>query len=206
VIDGLDTRTNVFATIADDRAIFLDVERDRYFKLSRAQTAVLRDGGSPGRDALIARLAAGGLATKPLEPLGQKSSGSPPSRVSAPVHAMTSLNVFGACSWANHALRAWEFSRVVDWAHLAKHEASGAASQTLITRFLSRRPFYPRDYNCLFDALALVRFLRARQIVCDWVFGVRGAPFAAHCWVTIEGVPINDERDFVARYSTMLVA
>jgi len=36
------------------------------------------------------------------------------------------------------------------------------------------------------------------------VFGVRGAPFAAHCWVEIEGVPVNDDPDFVAPYVPIL--
>jgi hypothetical protein len=66
--------------------------------------------------------------------------------------------------------------------------------------FKTLRPWYPRDFLCLFDSLALLEFLAAEEIFADWVFGVRAEPFEAHCWVQREQVALNDSIERVSTF------
>lgn len=202
MIERLVLARDVHAALADDRLVFLDVGRDRYFKLGRAQTKLLGEGTSERRDRLVDQLVQKGLAAS------SASDVSVPAPEGSLAHLSRArsdgvVDVVGACHWAARALRTRSLREILAWARLARAPA-GNVRRTLVSRFLALRPLYPRDYNCLFDSLALSRFLRARCASGDWVFGVRGAPFAAHCWVEIEGVPVNDDPDFVAPYVPIL--
>lgn len=77
-------------------------------------------------------------------------------------------------------------------AHLGK-DALDLSTATLIhSRFAAARIWIPAAYVCLFDSLALMRFLLARGVRADLVFGVRSRPFAAHCWVEVDGIILDD--------------
>ena len=75
----------------------------------------------------------------------------------------------------------------------------------IVRSFLRIRPLYPRDYQCFFDALALRHYLARRGIAASWVFGVRGAPFAAHCWLEFGGAVLNEEPDLVRAYQPIMI-
>jgi len=75
-----------------------------------------------------------------------------------------------------------------------------ADAQHLIGVFEAFRPWFPRRRVCLFDALALFRFMVMRGLSPDLVFGVRTAPFAAHCWVEWEGRLAGDSSDHCASF------
>lgn len=74
----------------------------------------------------------------------------------------------------------------------------------LTARFRSIRPWYPRDYLCLFDSLALTQFLLSHAIRALWVFGVREDPFAAHCWVQYGNVILNEYLDRTLLYTPIM--
>ena len=192
---------DVHAALADDRVVFLDVGRDRYFKLGKAQTKLLAEVTSERRDRLVDQLVQKGLAATSVTDVAvsREDSFAPLSRP----RGDGVVDVVGACHWAARTLRTRSLREILAWARRARAPADNVR-RTLVSRFLALRPLYPRDYNCLFDSLALSRFLRERCASGDWVFGVRGAPFAAHCWVEIEGVPVNDDPDFVAPYVPIL--
>ncbi|MDX2275621.1 MAG: lasso peptide biosynthesis B2 protein [Hyphomonadaceae bacterium] len=76
-----------------------------------------------------------------------------------------------------------------------------ADTQHLIGVFESFRPWFPRRRVCLFDALALFRFMVMRGLRPDLVFGVRTAPFAAHCWVEWQGWLAGDSSDHCASFT-----
>lgn len=66
-------------------------------------------------------------------------------------------------------------------------------------------PFlFTRHESCLFRSLLLVRYLNVFGIPADWEFGVRLAPFCAHCWVEHEGIVLNDHQDTVLSYTKIL--
>ena len=77
-------------------------------------------------------------------------------------------------------------------------------ARELVDRFNTMRPFYPRPYLCLFDALALVEFLSRYGVYPTWVYGVKAEPFSAHCWVQEENFAFNEAVETVRDYSPIM--
>ncbi len=78
-------------------------------------------------------------------------------------------------------------------------------AQALVRRFVHLRPwFYSARGACLLDSLALLTFLAEYGLHPHWVFGVRTAPFHAHCWVQDGEVLFNDAPDRVRQYAPIL--
>jgi hypothetical protein len=59
--------------------------------------------------------------------------------------------------------------------------------------------FTSRD-KCLFDSIALLQFLSFYNVFPTWVFGVRHAPFIAHCWLQLDDAVLNDTPEHVSNY------
>ena len=78
------------------------------------------------------------------------------------------------------------------------------AAVTLAQCFHELRPWFPRNYLCLFDSLALTLFLIRRDIHVRWIFGVREDPFAAHCWVQYGDVVLNEHLDRSRLYTPVM--
>jgi hypothetical protein len=70
--------------------------------------------------------------------------------------------------------------------------------------FLNYRPMFPWNYRCIFDSLALIRFLSRFNVHPDWVFGVRDDPFNAHCWVQAGTQVLNDDLEHVRNYTPIM--
>ncbi|MHB1542302.1 MAG: lasso peptide biosynthesis B2 protein [Steroidobacteraceae bacterium] len=102
----------------------------------------------------------------------------------------TVLGRVGARGAARGACRgAWDWDRA--------HE--------LVMRFVHLRPlFYTAREACLLDSLTLLNFLALHDVYPQWVFGVRTAPFHAHCWVQQEDVLYNDMPERVRQYTPIL--
>jgi len=189
---------------ADGRVIALDVEADRYVRLTRALSKPVGDAlAAPALAGPVAALASSGLLKAPASvSRNLYASYLGPGRLRADSIA----GVLGACAWAARKLRTLRFAEVLGAVKLPSCSARPKAAMDEIVRsFLRIRPLYPRDYQCLFDALALRHFLARRGIAASWVFGVRGAPFAAHCWLECEGAVLNDEPDLVRAYQPIMI-
>jgi hypothetical protein len=77
-------------------------------------------------------------------------------------------------------------------------------ARVLVSIFGQLRPFWHRNYVCLFDSLALLNFLAKYDLFPTWVFGVQAEPFAAHCWLQQNEVLLNDTVDRVSLYTPIL--
>jgi hypothetical protein len=76
----------------------------------------------------------------------------------------------------------------------------------LVSTFAFLRPyFFAAKDACLFDALALSEYLAAYRVYPRWVFGVQARPFAAHCWLQLNGIVLNDTADHVRRYAPIMI-
>lgn len=75
---------------------------------------------------------------------------------------------------------------------------------TLARAFAAVRPYFPRNYLCLFDSLALLKYLYSYGLHPTWVFAVREEPFYAHCWVQAGSVVLNDHCDRVRCYAPIM--
>ncbi len=60
--------------------------------------------------------------------------------------------------------------------------------------------FIARKDTCLLRSLLLARYLTSKNIRTDWVFAVRTAPFAAHCWIEAGGILMNETCDRAREY------
>jgi hypothetical protein len=75
----------------------------------------------------------------------------------------------------------------------------------LYTVFERLRPWlYTARDACLFDSLVLLEFLAHFGLSATWAFGVRTAPFGAHCWVQRDDVILNDTPEKAGRYTPIL--
>jgi hypothetical protein len=92
---------------------------------------------------------------------------------------------------------------------LARNSSRGfdrQAAQRAIATFAALRPyFFTAKDACLFEALALGRFLAPFGLYPHWVFGVQARPFAAHCWLQHGSIVLNDTVEHVSRYSPIMV-
>lgn len=68
-----------------------------------------------------------------------------------------------------------------------------AEVRRLVRLYKTMRPFFPRDYLCLFDSLSLVEFLSWYRCYPDMIFAVKLDPWAAHCWVQYGTVALNQD-------------
>jgi hypothetical protein len=71
--------------------------------------------------------------------------------------------------------------------------------------FIRMRPLlFGSQDACLYDSLALARFLSYYRQYPACVIGVRTAPFGAHCWVQEAGFVFNDAPEYVRRFTPIL--
>jgi Transglutaminase-like superfamily len=193
-----------------DYIVFLDLRLDRYWSVPAGTAPVisglLESERAHGRGArliemgLIEPANAGSL---PLEP----RVAAPEQKLFPTNHSRASPFEYGlcasACWWTARTLARRRLDLTL--ARLAELKAravkSKASAQHLIGAFEEFRPWFPRRRVCLFDALALFRFMVMRGLKPDIVFGVRTAPFAAHCWVEWEGRLAGDSSDHCASFT-----
>ena len=132
---------------------------------------------------------------------------------SAPMSAATMVKFIAAAATAKLALRLGPFEQVVHRFSERKRNAAGAPGplnierlRRLVESFFRLRVFFFSSRNeCLFDSLALLNFLARYGIYPDWVFGVQARPFAAHCWVQLDDIVVNDTIEHVSGYTPIMV-
>lgn len=194
--------------LIDGRPIFLDTDRDRYFRLAE-----------PLEDAFLAHLAGGGEPTcsqtlldhailVPGAATMQPHLGMPRATRSVIELTAGAASVKPASVWLVFAL-VWSTRRrlrrhpldaVLESAVRERHSARLpiplplAATQAIAVAagFARARRYVPIEPSCLLDSLALMRYLARHGIAGTIVFGVTDAPFAAHCWVQVGDVVLND--------------
>lgn len=96
------------------------------------------------------------------------------------------------------AKRYMRIDRIVGRAYRRKQRAVSKPADAdreaeLLRIFHSLRPlFYSPHNRCMFHCMALAEFLAGYGVYPDWVFGVRVAPFQAHCWLERDGTSLTD--------------
>jgi hypothetical protein len=111
---------------------------------------------------------------------------------------------------ASAQLRLWPLKRILSRVEKRKPGNDESSQQdrdtvrNLAAVFHGLRPYYVREYICRFDSLALIEFLALYRQFPDWIFGVTGNPFTAHCWVQDGNCVLNDTVDFVRRFTPIM--
>ncbi len=120
------------------------------------------------------------------------------------------MSVAASIAYARWALRSRAMYSIVEAICVRKRTPPAAGTKEwrraaeLTEVFLHYRPLFPWDYRCLFDSLALIRFLSRFNLYADWVFGVQDDPFSAHCWVQAGSRVLNDDLEHVRGYTPIM--
>jgi hypothetical protein len=109
------------------------------------------------------------------------------------------------------SLRLRSIESVISGVAARKAARAGRAPLDVVTArravaaFIRLRPLlFGAQDACLFDSLALVRFLSYYRIFPTCVIGVQTGPFGAHCWVQHDAVVFNDAPEYVRRFTPIL--
>lgn len=123
-----------------------------------------------------------------------------------PVHI---LNFLRACHWARGCVRSRTLYSVAleicEMKTTGNDDPSEQHTIELVCLFRRLRPlaFTAKD-QCLFHALALVRFLAFYDVFPVWVVGVRTRPWAAHSWVQKGNLLLDANPEHVCEYTPIL--
>ncbi len=179
----------------DGELVFLDLSRDKYFALrgnDRAAFERLRVG-EPNDSEAMGRLVATGLLARaqestdlsatsieiPARDLSERSE----ERFSVAMAIATAMSL----RRARGAMRPERIAATVDDRRRRKAKlgvpGSDRAATLIAARYAASRWINPAPPRCLIDALALDHILLSRGLAATMVFGVRLAPFGAHCWL-----------------------
>lgn len=222
------------ACVMSDQVVLLDLRRSRYLALGLKQweilggttdsTCVDESGGQKERRGDITRLARSllrqGILTSlpaqgPQDDPVQTPDSSLDVRDAMPYSAIGARRVWrfiAAATWAAAALRLRSLRSIVDRiasrsSRLDREEKSPQKRlHDAVAAFDALRPlmFTARD-RCLYDSLALTRFLASEGLATQWVIGVKTQPFAAHSWVQAGTVVLNDLYENVRSFKPILV-
>lgn len=74
----------------------------------------------------------------------------------------------------------------------------------LARRFQTAVVWLPMPRKCLVRSFVLLRFLQRSGLDARWVFGVRTWPFAAHCWLQLGDMVLDDAAERLVAYEPIL--
>lgn len=209
---------HISAAFVDDRPVFLDVRRDRYFALeSDAEALVATLGGSgsieldTGQVDLLLETGLYELSDEPCpQPFVEVCE--PRTRVpasAAPARFMDVLRISLLLARARCAVRFGRLERVLE---RRSSETTGRQGPVLherafelVQRFHRARQLVPIRPVCLQDSLALHDWLARHGKRSLLVLGVKLDPFEAHCWLQVQDVVLNDEPDRVSAFTPIRV-
>ncbi len=85
------------------------------------------------------------------------------------------------------------------------HRFDAPTARRATAAFIYLRPLvFGAQDACLYDSIALARFLAGYKQFPTCVIGVQTGPFGAHCWVQEGDVVFNDSPEYVRRYTPIL--
>lgn len=84
------------------------------------------------------------------------------------------------------------------------HPMNWEETRRLVAIFHRLRSFFPANYLCLFDSLAMIEFLARYNVFPTWVFAVQFEPWQAHCWVQEGEVVFNECVERAERYTPIM--
>lgn len=198
----------------DGHAIFLDIQSDRYFRLSDGMEATFTafiDGGR-NSEAELAALTKNKILTTTAR-IESNDAGSPivpPTRsafeLSGPSGSLSLSALLEVSVLVLATRRALNTRRLADvmeslvcyrQKQVGKPPSQPTTLSTLLVcdaanSFNRARLYVPVATSCLLDSLSMAKFLARRKIDTSIVFGVTRDPFAAHCWVQVGDMVLND--------------
>ncbi|HEX8903095.1 lasso peptide biosynthesis B2 protein [Vitreimonas sp.] len=202
---------HVYAVREGDWVVFYDVKQDRYSALP-AHAADAKSWAALGVDvgacdhSVDAKVDLTGL-------LGRSNLldvGAPACAAAGPPLAWLralpdGLAFLYACVWARALVRRRRLD--LAYANLSiwkRAVAPAVPTKPMLAYYEAARPWFPERRVCLFDSLSLLTFILSRGACAELVIGVRGRPFAAHCWLEGGGEILNSPSDACIGHAPIL--
>lgn len=205
VMAGIDWSQVAWCRI-EDRLVFLDIARDRYFRLPEPREHEFLAG---------------------LEPLGPAARYQPASlpnpadwrmpRAACPARLDGDFRLaeIARALWLQRRVEAQLAARSLgDILHdlrglvarrMSQPGALDDSGRAVVSAFERARLLRSSATRCLSHSIALATALAARGIDSHVVVGVRSPPFGAHCWTQHRDMVLNDSLESVLRYRPILV-
>jgi hypothetical protein len=234
VIESVHLADGVYFCVSQEHGIFLDLKRDMYSAIpvpgaeagggDSDMFAAVEDAFNRHRDmllseGLIAASHKNGSALDAFLKIGHPQcnifhpddarafglGGEEGAAIS--ISGIDLMDTFAASWCASHLLRRRHIAEVVEAVRTRKaHRGAGALEdyRREVAIFRRLRPWYPRSYLCLWDALALIEFLARRRLFPDWIFGVQAQPFGAHCWLQANGFMLNENTEYAGQFTPIM--
>ena len=187
--------------------IFLDLERDRYFRLPRER-----------EEAFTASLASDGRASWHQPTTIPRPEGWCPPCRSSPARDNSDFRLGGVARalWVQRRVEKMlasggiltvlqELRRARTRCQSPRTDLSEQA-QAMVRAFEQARLLRSAADRCLTRSIALAGCLAATGDECYAVLGVTALPFSAHCWAQQGDTVLNDSFEEVLRYTPILVA
>ena len=204
-----------------DRAIILDIDRDRYWQVSR-HVAELLDQLARGDGHVLTPTDLAYLQDLSLVETTD-GTGPTPAAISLPEPATSAIEVeapaerfrvseaievaFLAVA-ARRRIRRRSLRSVIaavdEWRD-SDGRGPRAGAVSLARRFARYRRLVPFAARCLPDTIAFLRFAARRGCFPRLVFGVEAWPFAAHCWAQAEDCVLTDAVHHARSFSPILI-
>lgn len=217
---------HVFCALHDEQGVVFDINRDQYTSFDAAQLAAAAQFVE-GWPVFTSDKRAPASAEQALRQLHQRAwvvdahtAGAQnltrrqfiaPARDLGLLHPVP-VGIGPMATYVGAALRAKFIKRAAPVRKIiARLEArkrahpEAALTKVLVERFITARAYlFSTKNECYYDSIALLEFLARRSIYPDWVFAVRGRPFAAHCWVQQGDLVLNDTLARVKTFTPIL--
>jgi hypothetical protein len=220
---------HVHVCVADNNAVFLDLDQDRYIGLDVERTDILLRimKGESAADAEVAALMSHLMDQRLLTQDTRSGRALRLTKIAEPVAGLIGFEYDPPCEvrW-HHALAlaaayfevtaslrfrslAATIATAVGRQHAASKRRSGRPDvehvRALVLAFRRLRPlFYRSRQRCLLDSLVLASFLAKYRVFPNVVIGVTLGPFAGHCWVQYETLVLNDRLEWVTKFTPIL--
>jgi hypothetical protein len=207
----------VHAIMVDEDAVFLDVATNAYFCLPGIGAVLHIDGRALalsidvlGEDLLEAGLARltpssqdGVVLASPRRTARAVLEDLPPGERRAPTWRHWRAVI--AAGLANGRDQRRRFADRLPPAQARMIEDAGQGLLGDLDAFRRLSPWLPFDGVCLYRSGLLRRYLLALGHRAHWVFGVRTWPFAAHCWLQVGDLALDDEAERLVAYHPIMV-
>lgn len=200
----------VYMAACDEDVVVLDTRSDLYSCLPEAAPHLaIKDGWIEGPEALVEDLSAAGFVAEAAASPRRAIPRRPSSTLSLPDRPTTLFEdvIFwraAAAAWCSGPGRRPLHALLADAARPSCDTPDMQKIAGLTAVFVRRLPWDPRQGACLYRAWLLRRLLRSVGQDAVWVFGVKTWPFAAHCWLQVDDVVLDDDPDRIGHYSPIL--
>lgn len=204
-------REHVSYCLVGDHPVFLDLQEDRYFRLSvTLERAFAACAGGEGTLAEFQILIDHGILIEASEGTGNISPAAmprpersalemrfPPARLS--IKAL--IEVTATTYLTHRTLRTRPLRQILEEvvAYRQRRAALPGRSGNKETRLLDAaaafrqaRLYVPIAPTCLLDSIALVMYLARRGVHANITIGVNSNPFSAHAWVQSGSLVLNE--------------